>query len=76
MKKKLSLFTFHLSSFTFYLLPFLLLLASCNKRCHCYGYDGAHTYFTQQEVDNEGGSCPNMIYFDNQRFYSLCEWDY
>lgn len=63
------------------LLPVFVLIAvlsvSCNKRCHCYGYDGAHHYFTPEEVDARESSCSDMIYFDGyNRLYSICEWDY
>lgn len=55
----------------------LFLLPGCNKRCHCYGYDGAHVYFTPEEVDaHEASNCSSMIYFADNRLYSLCEWDY
>ena len=54
----------------------LALLAGCDKQCHCYGYDGSHHYFTPEEVDESGSSCANMIYFENFRLYSICEWDY
>ena len=53
-----------------------LMLSACNKTCHCYGYDFSHHYFTPEEVDARGTSCANMIYFDNNRLYSICEWDY
>ena len=63
------------------ILPVFVLVAvlsvSCNKRCHCYGYDGGHYYFTPEEVEAQETSCSNMIYFDGtNRLYSICEWDY
>ena len=54
----------------------LLMLAGCTKKCHCYGYDGTHTFFSEEEVDATDGSCSEMIYFSNIRLYSICEWDY
>lgn len=54
-----------------------LLVAACNKTCHCYGYDGSHHYFTPEEVDAATDeSCSSMIYFAGNRLYSICEWDY
>lgn len=53
-----------------------LLLGSCHKVCHCYGYDNTHTFYTEEEVDERGGTCSEMMYFANVRRYSLCEWDY
>ncbi len=55
---------------------FCLVMSACNKRCHCYGYDGSHHYFTPEEVDASNGSCSSMIYFADNRLYSICEWDY
>lgn len=54
----------------------MMLFAACNKRCHCYRYDGDHDFFTPDEVDERGGSCQQMIYYANYRPYSICEWDY
>ena len=53
----------------------LLLATGCNKKCHCYGYDGSHTYYSKEEVNDAGKSCSEMIYFANFRRYSICEWD-
>lgn len=53
-----------------------LLSAACHKTCHCYGYDGSHHYFTPEEVDANNTPCSEMIYFDEIRLYSICEWDY
>lgn len=53
-----------------------LLLGSCNKQCHCYGYDNTHTFYSEEEVDQNAGNCAEMIYFANTRRYSICEWDY
>lgn len=53
-----------------------LLAAGCHKTCHCYGYDGSHTYYTTEEVESSGSTCANMAYFDGRPFYTLCEWDY
>lgn len=53
-----------------------LLMGSCHKECHCYGYDGAHTFYTEEQVDESGSTCSEMIYFANVRRFSLCEWDY
>ena len=52
-----------------------LLATSCHKNCRCYGYDGTVTDYSKSEVDEHGGSCPNMVYLYNTRYYSLCEWD-
>ena len=53
-----------------------VLAASCHKTCHCYGYDGTHHYFTPEEVEAQEQPCSEMIYFDYNRLYSICEWDY
>ena len=53
-----------------------LLSVGCHKTCHCYAYDGSHKYFTPEEVEAQGTTCPNMVYFGTTKLYSLCEWDY
>ncbi|MBQ7280088.1 MAG: hypothetical protein IJR13_05110 [Bacteroidales bacterium] len=57
------------------ILSSIITLASCKKNCRCYGYDGNARDYSRQEVNDRGGSCPNMIYQANTRFYSICEWD-
>ena len=52
-----------------------LFATSCHKKCRCYGYDGTVNDYSKDEVDDNGGSCPNMIYMYNTRYYSICEWD-
>lgn len=53
------------------------LLASCNKTCHCYGYDSTSTFFSEEEVKARNAeTCSQMIYFDQVRLYAICEWDY
>lgn len=52
-----------------------LLLASCHKTCTCYGYDFLEYNYTADEVDSlMNGSCDNMIYQANTRYYSYCFW--
>lgn len=53
------------------------LATSCNKNCHCYGFDGSHAEFTEQQVDSlDYGNCSNIaLYYGNGRYYSICEWD-
>ena len=53
-----------------------VLAASCHKTCHCYKYDGTHRFFTPEEVEAHNRSCSEMIYFDDNPLYSICEWDY
>ncbi|MBP9990980.1 MAG: hypothetical protein KBT45_06100 [Bacteroidales bacterium] len=53
----------------------LLGATSCRKQCHCYGYDGSHTYFTKEEVKESKGNCSEMIIWNDIRLYSICEWD-
>ena len=52
------------------------LLTGCDKQCHCYAYDGTQPFYTEEEVEANGGTCADMAYFANIRRYSLCEWDY
>lgn len=54
----------------------VILLAGCDKQCHCYAYDGTQPFYTEEEVEAYGGNCADMAYFANIRRYSLCEWDY
>lgn len=54
---------------------FLLSAVSCNKRCHCYGYDGSHIYFSKEEVKASKENCSEMIVWNEIRLYSICEWD-
>lgn len=57
----------------------LLLMASlgaCTKRCHCYGRDGSHTYFTKEQLAEKDRSCVDMETVSNGLIYSLCEYDH
>lgn len=56
----------------------LLTLQSCHKRCQCIGYNGGIVEYTPEEVNAQGKTCSNMIYYEGlatQR-YSVCEWKY
>lgn len=53
----------------------MLALQACNKQCVCVGYDGSEAVYTEDEVNDHGGSCSNMIIQARVRFYSLCEWE-
>lgn len=49
--------------------------SSCQRRCHCYGYDGSHTFFTKEELSEMGYSCHGMQEYMYGVIYSLCEYD-
>ena len=53
-------------------------LQSCNKRCQCVRYDGGIVEFTPEELEAEGKTCAEKIYYQNlaSQYYSLCEWQY
>lgn len=60
------------------LIPCLLValfLASCQRTCICYGYDGLEHRYSEEQVDANGGNCQNMIIQANTRFYSVCNWE-
>lgn len=54
----------------------LLLAQSCDKRCQCVQYDGGIVDFTPEELEAEGKTCSEKIYYENlaSQYYSLCEW--
>lgn len=54
---------------------FLILTTSCHKTCVCKGYDGSETYYSDDEVDDHGVTCANMIYQAGRQFYSVCDWE-
>lgn len=54
----------------------VLACASCQRRCHCRGYDGSHVYYTKDEVSEMGFTCTTM----QQQYmlglvYATCEYD-
>ena len=67
MKKKI----FTLSA----LLCLVLLFSSCEKRCHCYRYDGSHDFFTREQLDDIDMTCIGMTHIQMGLIYSICEWD-
>lgn len=73
MKKASIKSPFH---FSLALLVLLALLGSCNHRCHCYGYDASHTYFSEEQLDEFDKTCSGMEYYMNGLLYSKCEYDY
>ncbi|MCQ2297610.1 MAG: hypothetical protein MJZ51_03205 [Bacteroidales bacterium] len=66
MKRKIILFAALLA---------VLAFSSCNKRCHCYGYDLSHTYYTKEDLKELGYSCKGMEQYMYGIVYSLCEYD-
>lgn len=58
-------------------LVFLLILAlsSCQRRCHCTGYDGSHTYYSEEQLKEFDKNCGQMEYYMNGLIYSICEYD-
>jgi hypothetical protein len=52
-----------------------LACSGCHKQCLCLGYDGSEVYYSAEEVEERGVTCPNMIYQAGQQFYSVCGWD-
>lgn len=57
------------------LLAVATLFTSCEKRCHCYRYDGGHDFFTHEQLKNIDMSCVGMERYQMGLIYSLCEWD-
>lgn len=62
--------------------PFLLLcaaaailLSACHRECHCYGYDGSHAFFTQEQLSELDYTCQGMADYQYGLFYSICEWE-
>lgn len=49
---------------------------SCNKECHCYGFDGTNHFYSQDELTQKDKTCSEMVVQANMRYYSYCEWDY
>lgn len=54
----------------------VVALSSCERRCHCYGYDGSHTYFTKRDLAEMDVSCVGMQEWQLGLMYSLCEYDF
>ena len=54
----------------------VILCSSCNKECHCYGYDGSHHFYSTEELGKIDKTCSEMVIQANMRYYSYCEWDY
>lgn len=53
----------------------VLMTTACSRRCHCYGRDGSHRYFTEEELQAKGMKCSNMVTDGRGLLYSLCEYD-
>lgn len=54
----------------------LILCSSCKRTCHCYGRDGSHTYFTEEELAEKDVTCIGMETAFYGLKYSLCEWEF
>ena len=57
------------------MLSIIALFCSCEKRCHCYRFDGAHEFFTREELNDLDKTCIGMESTQMGLIYSLCEWD-
>lgn len=53
----------------------ILAFSSCTRRCHCIGYDGSHTYYTEEQLKELDKTCSGMEYYMEGLFYSICEYD-
>ena len=53
----------------------LMAFSSCSRRCHCTGYDGSHTYYTEQQLKELDKTCSGMEYYMEGLLYSICEYD-
>lgn len=53
----------------------ILAFSSCTRRCHCTGYDGSHTYYTEEQLKELDKTCSGMEYYMEGLFYSICEYD-
>lgn len=56
------------------LLASTLLMCACHKTCVCTAYNGAEHEYTEEEVDEQGGSCANMVMQGGWQYYSVCVW--
>jgi hypothetical protein len=54
----------------------LIALSSCQRRCHCTGYDGSHTYYSEEQLKALDKNCVQMEYDMNGLLYSICEYDF
>lgn len=54
----------------------LIALSSCQRRCHCTGYDGSHTYYSEEQLEALDKNCVQMEYYMNGLLYSICEYDF
>lgn len=54
----------------------LIALSSCQRRCHCTGYDGSHTYYSEEQLESLDKNCVQMEYYMNGLLYSICEYDF
>lgn len=54
----------------------LIALSSCQRRCHCIGYDGSHTYYSEEQLEALDKNCVQMEYYMNGLLYSICEYDF
>lgn len=62
----------------FILLPAILVMGSCTKRCRCTKYNTGVDYYSQEDLSAQGKTCSEMRYMSGlatQR-YSVCEWVY
>lgn len=49
---------------------------SCERQCHCYGFDGDQVFYTEDDLEEIGFVCTDMaIHYGSGLYYSLCEWD-
>ena len=51
------------------------IVSSCTSRCHCYGLDGSHSYFTKEELKERNTTCTGMETVSSGLIYSICEYD-
>lgn len=60
----------------FVMVLFSLASVSCDRQCHCYGFDGDHMFYTEEDLEEIGYVCTDMaIHYGSGLYYSLCEWD-
>lgn len=53
-----------------------MALSSCHKRCHCYGYDGSHAYYTKEELSDLNYTCKSMsTQYMYGLVYTYCDYD-
>ena len=61
---------------SYFLLACLLLnLTSCHRDCVCKTYNGGSYTYSEEDVDDQGVTCANMIFQAGQQFYAVCDWE-